>query len=436
MKFYSTNKRSPKVTFLSAAEQGLAPDGGLYMPDEIPPVDLPFQDKNADISLPELAKICSYPFLDDDLTAEETDRLIDEAINFEAPLVQLDENLFVLELFHGPTLAFKDFGARFMARLFSAHRTKTSGNLVILVATSGDTGGAVANGFYDLPGVHVCLLYPEGKVSDIQRKQMTTLGKNITALEIEGTFDDCQKLVKTAFSDKELNGSLNLSSANSINIARLLPQSFYYLHAYFQLKKYTDEAPVFSVPSGNFGNLTAGLFAEKMGMPVQKFVATTNRNDVVPEYLSGSDFKPRSSVQTISNAMDVGNPSNFARIRALFSDDDEAIRKHLWGAAYSDEVTREKIRRTFNEYDYVADPHTAVGLLAADAYRKKTGSKHPVVVLSTAHPSKFRDVVAEEIGQEVEIPARLKKATEQEEKSIPLNADYGTLREFLGKRYG
>ena len=436
MKFYSTNRHSPEITFLSAAEQGLAPDGGLYMPDEILPVDLPFQEKSADVTLPEVAKICSYPFLDDDLTASETDRLIDDAINFEAPLVQLDENLFVLELFHGPTLAFKDFGARFMARLFSAHRTRTNGDLVILVATSGDTGGAVANGFYDLPGVHVCLLYPEGKVSDIQRKQMTTLGKNITALEIDGTFDDCQKLVKTAFSDKELNGSLNLSSANSINIARLLPQSFYYLHAFFQLKKYSDQTPVFSVPSGNFGNLTAGLFAEKMGMPVQKFLAATNRNDVVPGYLSGSDFNPRASVQTISNAMDVGNPSNFARIRALFKDDDASIRKHLWGAAYSDEMTREKIRQTFSEYDYVADPHTAVGLLAADSYRKETGSRNPVIVLSTAHPSKFRDVVEEETGQEVEIPARLKKATEQQEKSIPLNADYGTLKEFLERRYG
>ncbi len=421
---------------MSATEQGLAPDGGLYMPDEILPADLPFLAREADVSLPELSKICSYPFLDKDLTAAETDRLIDEAINFEAPLVQLDENLFILELFHGPTLAFKDFGARFMARLFSAHRTKTKGDLVILVATSGDTGGAVANGFYDLPGVHVCLLYPEGKVSDIQRKQMTTLGKNITALEITGTFDDCQKLVKTAFSDEELNNSLNLSSANSINIARLLPQSFYYLHAFFQLKKYSDTRPVFSVPSGNFGNLTAGLFAEKMGMPVQKFLAATNRNDVVPGFLSGLDFSPRSSVQTISNAMDVGNPSNFARIRAHFGDDDKGIRKHLWGGAYSDEMTREKIRQTFSEYSYVADPHTAVGLLAADSYRKETGSRNPVIVLSTAHPSKFRDVVEEEIGRPVEIPARLKIATEQEEKSIPLDADFGTLKGYLEKKYG
>ncbi|CAN5354964.1 threonine synthase [soil metagenome] len=436
MKFYSTSNQSPEVTFLMAAEQGLAPDGGLYMPREFPLPDLPFDKEISDLSLTDLAKICSYPFLKDELTTAEVDHLIEDAINFDAPLVQLNDNLFILELFHGPTLAFKDFGARFMARLFSAHRNKTRGDLVILVATSGDTGGAVANGFYDLPGVHVCLLYPKGKVSDIQRKQMTTLGKNVSAVEISGTFDDCQKLVKSAFSDKKLNEELNLSSANSINIARLLPQSFYYFYAFFQLKSYTQKIPVFSVPSGNFGNLTAGLFAEKMGMPVQRFLAATNRNDVVPEFLSGREFKPDLSIQTISNAMDVGDPSNFARIRALFNGDDIAIRNHLWGAAYSDQLTREKINQVYEEFDYIADPHTAVGLLAVDSYRKETGDQHPAIVLSTAHPSKFKDVVEEEIKRNVEIPERLKKATEKEEKSIPLNAEYSEIKEFLKQQYG
>lgn len=436
MKFYSTNRQSPDVSFLMAAEQGLAPDGGLYMPHSFPALGLSFDTDDSELDLQEIAKICSTPFLDEDLNEDEIDSLIEKAINFDAPLVRLDDNLFVLELFHGPTLAFKDFGARFMARLFSAHRNQTRGDLVILVATSGDTGGAVANGFYDLPGVHVCLLYPEGKVSDIQRKQMTTLGKNITALEIDGTFDDCQKLVKSAFSDDHLYQILNLSSANSINIARLLPQCFYYLHAYFQLKKYSGLPPVFSVPSGNFGNLTAGLFAEKMGMPVHKFLAATNSNKVVPEYLSGDDFKPRASIQTISNAMDVGDPSNFARIRALFNDNDNAIRNHIWGAAFSDLQTRGKIKQMFREYGYVADPHTAVGMLAADSYRKETGAHHPVIVLATAHPSKFADVVEGQINQSVEIPERLEKAVHWEEKSIPLNADFASLKKFLEEMYG
>ncbi|REL33407.1 threonine synthase [Rhodohalobacter sp. SW132] len=436
MRFFSTGGQSPEISFLKAAEQGLAPDGGLYMPTEFPSLPLPFDSPNSEFSLQQLAKICSYPFLDEDLSSDDTDRLIDDAINFEAPLVQLSETLFILELFHGPTLAFKDFGARFMARLFSAHRTRSNGDLVILVATSGDTGGAVAGGFYDLPGVQVCLLYPEGKVSDLQRKQMTTLGKNVTALEISGTFDDCQKLVKQAFSDQKLNNALNLSSANSINIARLLPQSFYYLHAFFQLKKLTNQTPVFSVPSGNFGNLTAGLFAEKMGMPVKKFIAATNRNDVVPQYLSGTDFKPRPSIQTISNAMDVGNPSNFSRIRSLFDGDDERIRKHIFGTAYSDEQTRKKIGDLYQEFGYIADPHTAVGVLALDQYREQSGDDSPAIVLSTAHPSKFADVVEEVIGREVEIPERLKKAKEKEEKSIPMDAGYDSLKEFLTEQYG
>jgi|AntRauTorcE11897_2_1112592.scaffolds.fasta_scaffold00153_8 threonine synthase len=438
MKFYSTNGKSDGVTFLEAAETGLAPDGGLYMPNSLPKLSLPFNDPEsaAGLTLQEISKQAARPFLSDSLSINEIDDLIDDAITMEAPLVKLRDDLFVLELFHGPTLAFKDFGARFMARLFSKHRSESEKDLIILVATSGDTGGAVASGFYDLDGVHVCLLFPKGKVSDIQRKQMTTLGKNITALEIEGTFDDCQRLVKQAFSDGNLNTTLRLSSANSINVARLLPQTFYYLTAYFQLKEFTDKDPVFVVPSGNFGNLTAGLMAEKMGMPVTAFVAATNRNDVVPEYLLGSEFLPRMSVQTISNAMDVGNPSNFERIRALFDGDDTSIRQHIKGYSFSDEDTRIMIRKVYDEYDYVADPHTAVGLLAAEKYSKDFDDRSPIIVLSTAHASKFLDVVENEIDSKVSIPERLAKATRRGEKSHPMSSEYSELKKMLLKTYG
>jgi len=437
MKFYSTNGLSEGVTFLEAAETGLAPDGGLYMPDSLPQLSLPFFDLDSagDLSLQKISKEASRPFLSDSLSTDEIDKLIDDAITMEAPLVKLKDGLFVLELFHGPTLAFKDFGARFMARLFSKHRSESDKDLIILVATSGDTGGAVASGFYNLEGVHVCLLFPKGKVSETQRKQMTTLGENITALEIEGTFDDCQRLVKQVFSDDDLNNTLRLSSANSINVARLLPQSFYYLYAWFQLKKFTGKNPVFVVPSGNFGNLTAGLMAVKMGMPVSAFVAATNLNDIVPEYLLGSEFSPRTSIQTISNAMDVGNPSNFDRIRALFDGDDEMIRQHIKGYSFSDEATRKKIRQVYNEFNYVTDPHTAVGLLAADAYRKDFNDTDPQIVLSTAHPSKFSDVVEHETGSKVTVPERLADATRLHEKSIPMSSDYSDLKTVLLKKY-
>lgn len=437
MKFYSTNRKSEPVTFLKAAETGLAPDGGLYMPQTVPKLSLPY-DIIPSETLPDLQELsikAATPFLEDSLSEGEIENLIRDAITMDAPLIKLNDELFVLELFHGPTLAFKDFGARFMARLFSNHRSESDKDLVILVATSGDTGGAVASGFYGLDGVHVCLLYPKGKVSDVQRKQMTTLGSNITALEINGTFDDCQKLVKQAFSDDELNQILRLSSANSINVARLLPQSFYYLSAYFQLKKYSVSDPVFVVPSGNFGNLTAGIMAAKMGMPVAGFVAATNRNDVVPEYLKGEEFLPRISVQTISNAMDVGNPSNFDRIRALYDFDDDAIRKDIKGYSFSDEETRVMIREIFDRYEYVADPHTAVGLLAAEHFKRDYKPHHPAIVLSTAHPAKFPDVVEDEIKQDVEVPERLKKASGSNEKSMPLSADFHEFRDILIETY-
>ncbi len=438
MKFYSTNGKSQPVNFLEAAEAGLAPDGGLYMPESLPKLTLPFEDSESSesLSLREISKQATYPFLSDSLAKDEIDDLIDDAITMEAPLIRLNDELYVLELFHGPTLAFKDFGARFMAQLFSRHRSASEKDLIILVATSGDTGGAVASGFYGLVGVHVTLLFPKGKVSDIQRKQMTTLGKNVTALEIEGTFDDCQRLVKQAFSDEDLSSTLRLSSANSINVARLLPQTFYYLHAGFQLKKITDQSPVFIVPSGNFGNLTAGIMAEKMGLPVSGFVAATNRNDVVPQYLRGEEFMPRVSVQTISNAMDVGNPSNFDRIRALYGQNDNAIRKNITGYSFTDDETRRKIRQVYNDFGYVADPHTAVGLLAAEHYSKDFDSNKPKIVLSTAHPSKFSDVVEEEISQKVKMPERLLKAATRKEISQPMSSDYSEFKKTLLKNYG
>lgn len=438
MKFYSTQGAPEGVTFLEAAETGLAPDGGLYMPDHFPKPDFEIScnpDKPVK-ALQEAAKRCSRPFLNESLPEAEIDKLVDHAINFDAPLVQISKNLFVLELFHGPTLAFKDFGARFMARLFSAHRSNPDTDLVILVATSGDTGGAVANGFYQLPGVQVCLLYPEGKVSDVQRKQMTTLGKNITALEVSGTFDDCQNLVKTAFSDRDLNKQMRLSSANSINIARLLPQSFYYLHASAQIQRLRGDAPVFVVPSGNFGNLTAGLFAQQMGMPVHSFVAATNRNDVVPEFLSGTEFTPRASVQTLSNAMDVGNPSNFDRIRHLFKGDDDAIRDALTGYAFDDDATLEMIRTVYDSHGYIADPHTAIGFLAEQEYRKKVGKNVPAIVLSTAHPSKFPDVVEKATGHTPETPERLLDATRRKERVVSILNQYDPLRNFLIEQFG
>lgn len=424
MKFFSTSGKSDPVSFIKAAENGLAPDGGLYMPESLSEFPTSFWQRENYPSIREIGSKIASQFLGDQFSDEERQSLINDAINFEAPLVQLRGDLFILELFQGPTLAFKDFGARFMARLFSNTDFEDKRELIILVATSGDTGGAVANGFYDLPGVKVCLLFPKGKVSTIQKKQMTTLGKNITALEVEGTFDDCQKLVKQAFSDADLNLKLRLSSANSINIARLIPQSFYYADGWFQLKKISDKDPVFSVPSGNFGNLTAGLMLQKMGIPVAKFLASTNSNNTVPLYLQGDGFLPKPSVQTISNAMDVGNPSNFDRIKSLFDQDDSLIRKHIWGASFSDEQTKNTIKRIYNETDYVLDPHTAVGVLAAEKYQIETVSDRPSIVLATAHPSKFKDVVEEQIGKEVEIPERLAVCLDKEEKTMSLESSY------------
>lgn len=431
MNFISTNKNSTPVTFLEAMRKGLAPDGGLYMPSEIPVLPDSFWSSLKELSFNEITFEIAKPYFGGELSDEELHSVIEDAFNFPVPIHQVEENNFVLELFHGPTLAFKDFGARFMARLFSEKARKDQEEVTILVATSGDTGSAVAHGFYKVDGVNVCLLFPKGKVSKLQEQQMATLGENVTALEVEGVFDDCQRLVKQAFTDDELNSKMQLSSANSINIARLLPQSFYYAYAISELQKQGIEVPVFSVPSGNFGNLTGGLLATKMGMPAKHFLAATNVNDVVPEYLKGDSFQPRDSVQTISNAMDVGNPSNFARIKHLFGDSDSAIRNQIIGYSYTDEQTRETIREVFEEFGYLLCPHTAIGYWAAKEYQAQRGENVPTVTLATAHPVKFRDVIEPEINQEIEIPERLKVWLQKEKKSTTIGSDFEAFKEFL-----
>lgn len=371
------------------------------------------------------------PYIEDEFNDQTIEKIIFDSLNFPMQLRQVQEGIDILELFHGPTLAFKDFGARFMARLFSERAQKDQKEVTILVATSGDTGSAVAHGFYKVPGVRVCLLYPKGKVSRLQEQQMATLGENIQVLEVEGTFDDCQALVKQAFVDRKLNEWMELSSANSINIARLLPQSLYYAFAVCELQKRGVKQPIFSVPSGNFGNLTGGLLAMKMGMPVAGFLAATNVNDVVPQYLNGFGFKPKRSVQTISNAMDVGNPSNFARIQNLFDENDSEIRKHLTGYSFNDSETRKGLSELFNETGYLVCPHTAIGYLAVKKQKSSDQKMNHFVVLSTAHPVKFRDVIEPLTKEEVEIPERLRKWMGREKKSVGISSDYQEFRNFL-----
>lgn len=431
MKYISTNHSTPAVSFFEAMRNGLAPDGGLYMPAEIPVLPDPFWSSLHELSFQEIAFRMARPFFEGELTDYELRSVAEDAFNYPLKLVSVSDRHSVLELFHGPTLAFKDFGARFMARLFSEQAQKEQREVTILVATSGDTGSAVAHGFYKVPGVKVCLLFPKGKVSKLQEQQMATLGENVTVLEVEGVFDDCQRLVKQAFTDADLSNQLQLSSANSINIARLLPQSFYYAYAFGELKKEGAKNPVFSVPSGNFGNLTGGLFAMKMGMPVNTFLAATNVNDVVPEFLAGTSFTPKDSIQTISNAMDVGNPSNFARIQHLFAHSDEAIRHHLKGYSFTDGETRETIREALEIHNYLFCPHTAIGFRAGESYRAGRSGETSVVTLATAHPVKFSDVIEPETGHKIEIPARLKKWLNREKESITIGKTFDEFKSFL-----
>ena len=431
MKLYSTNNSNHVVSLKEAVFKGLPADNGLYMPTVIPQLDKSFFENSDKLSFQEIAYQVAKTLIGEDVPAETLNTIINDVLTFDAPVVNIHDNIYVLELFHGPSLAFKDFGARFMARLMAYFLEKENKEINILVATSGDTGSAVAQGFYKMPGIKVTILYPSKKVSEMQEKQLTTLGENITALEIDGTFDDCQRMVKEAFLDKELNEKFNLSSANSINISRLIPQSFYYFYAYSRLKK-LGKPFVFSVPSGNFGNLCGGLIAKRMGLPVHKFIASTNVNDIIPSYLINGIFSPRPSIKTISNAMDVGNPSNFARICALYNNNIEDIRKDIIGNSYADEETSGVIAEVFNKYNYILDPHGAIGYLGlVDFKKKETKQEFTGVFLATAHVSKFPEVVEDIIGTTIPLPERLKALAIKEKKSIRLSNNFSALKNFL-----
>ena len=428
-RFYSTKSPGDFVDVKEAVLRSLPADNGLYMPEKIEPLGDDFWNGWRDLSLSQLGFRIARQVFRESIPADQLEMIVHEAINFPAPLVTVKEKEYVLELYHGPTLAFKDFGARFMARLMRWLTRDDDGLLTVLVATSGDTGGAVASAFHKVPGTRVIILYPKGKVSGLQEKQLTTLGDNIIALEIEGTFDDCQRLVKSAFLKREMSDRMNLTSANSINISRLVPQSFYYFDAARNLPE--GAKPTFVIPSGNFGNLTAGLFAEEMGLPVEQFVAATNRNDVVPVYLKEGEYCPRPSVATISNAMDVGAPSNFARMESIFGSEWERMRSRIAGFAYDDEITRDTIRRVKAETGYTLEPHGAVGWMAAEAWRKDHPEAH-TVVFETAHPSKFLDVMEEELGKSaIEIPERLACLADREKVAIQLGTDESAFQDWL-----
>lgn len=430
MIFYSTKTDSLKASLEEAVFRSLPPDNGLYMPTSIPKLSEAFLETIETKSFKEIAVEVTATLIGDDIPRHDIEKIINDAYDFEAPVVKITPEDYVLELFHGPSMAFKDFGARFMAALMSYFLVKSNKKIHILVATSGDTGGAVAQGFFKVPGISVTILYPSGKVSDIQEKQLTTLGHNVSALEIDGTFDDCQKLVKEAFLDQDLTSKFNLASANSINIARLIPQSFYYFAAYAQLKK-LGKSIVFSVPSGNFGNLSAGLLAYKMGLPVAHFIASTNINNSVPKYLETGIFQPHPSVETIANAMDVGNPSNFVRMTRFFGDDWNMVKDKISGYYFDDEETKATMREVFGNTNYVLCPHTAIAYRGLQEYRKKMGGDFTGVFLSTAHPAKFIDLVEETLGKPVEVPERLQKLLSIEKESTKMKPVFSDFKELL-----
>ena len=428
MKYYSTNHQAPEASLQEAVVKGLASDKGLYMPEVIKP--LPFYDNIENMSFQEIAYQVADAFFGEDVPADTLKEIVYDTLSFDAPAVKVKDNIYSLELFHGPTLAFKDVGGRFMARLLGYFIRKEGQKQVnVLVATSGDTGSAVANGFLGVEGIHVYVLYPKGKVSEIQEKQFTTLGQNITALEVDGTFDDCQALVKNAFMDAELNAHMKLTSANSINVARFLPQAFYYFYAYAQLKKAGKaDNLVVCVPSGNFGNITAGLFGKRMGLPVKRFIAANNSNDIFYQYLQTAQYNPRPSVATIANAMDVGDPSNFARVLALYENSHEAISKEISGATYSDEQIRETVKKAYQETGYLLDPHGACGYRALEEGLQEG---EVGVFLETAHPAKFLETVEGIIGEQVEIPSKLQAFMKGTKQSIPMTKDFASFKAYL-----
>ncbi len=439
MNFYSTNSKAPYATLQKAVVKGLAEDKGLYMPEKIKALPKEFFDNIENLSFQEIAYTVADAFFGEDVPADTLRQIVYDTLAFDCPVVKVKDNIYTLELFHGPTLAFKDVGARFMARLLGYFiRKEQEGengdkrDVNVLVATSGDTGSAVANGFLGVDGIHVYVLYPKGKVSPIQECQFTTLGQNITAVEVDGVFDDCQALVKSAFMDDELNRHMKLTSANSINVARFLPQAFYYFYAYAQMKKagLADQLVV-CVPSGNFGNICSALFGKKMGLPIKRFIAANNANDIFFQYLQTGKYEPRASVQTIANAMDVGDPSNFARIYNLYKADHAAICADISGATYSDSQIADTIREVYSDTGYLCDPHGACGYraLAEGLQDGETG-----VFLETAHPAKFRDTVQDIIGSEVEIPAKLAAFMNGTKESVPMTKDFAAFKEYLMKQ--
>lgn len=428
MNYYSLNKQAPNTTFKEAVVKGLAPDKGLYFPESITPLSKLFFNNIQDLSRHEIAFEAIKQFVSPDIPEKELKLIIEETLNFDFPIVPITQNISSLELFHGPTLAFKDVGARFMSRCLGYFNKDNNENITVLVATSGDTGGAVAHGFLGVKGVDVVILYPSGKVSDIQEKQLTTLGKNISALEVDGVFDDCQDMVKQAFLDEELTSVMQLTSANSINVARWLPQMFYYFFAYQNLSKQHKKI-VFSVPSGNFGNICAGMMGQRLGLPIHHFIAANNSNNVVTNYLKTQKYEPQPAIATISNAMDVGNPSNFIRIEELFGKSFNELSTHLTSYSYSDKETKKALKRLYFDYNYIADPHGAVGFLAAEDYLKTNPNAH-CVVLETAHPAKFLDVVEETIRENIELPVQLDKVMKKKKKSTKIS-NYQDLKGFL-----
>lgn len=430
MKYYSLTTPSHKVSFQQAVVSGLAPDGGLYMPEQIPVLPTEFIVQLSSLSKTDIGFTIARPFVDENIPDETLREIVSETIDFDFPLVALEENVFALELFHGPTLAFKDVGARFLARILRHIAKSIHQEITVLVATSGDTGSAVAHGFYNVEGIRVVILYPSGMVSALQEKQFATLGKNIQAIKVAGTFDDCQRLVKQAFQDEQLRTTKFLTSANSINIARLIPQSFYYFFAWSQLA--TQDKIVFSVPSGNFGNLTAGILAKKMGLPIHAFIAATNVNDIVPEYLQTNVFAPRKSKQTVSNAMDVGNPSNFPRLLALYNNDWDYIRHEVHGYAFTDVETQTAMLDVFTQKKYVLDPHGAVGYLGLKKYLERNPNAQGIF-LETAHPSKFPDVVEAAIKQSITLHPSLAELSAKQTQSISCTSDFPDFKNLLMK---
>ncbi len=429
MQFYSLNKKAPSVDFRTATIHGQAPDGGLYFPEAIPFLPNDFINEINYFSKEEIALQVITPYVGNTIPRSELQRIAAETVAFDFPLARITENISSLELFHGPTLAFKDVGARFMSRCLGYFMQGQAQKVTVLVATSGDTGGAVANGFYGVDGVDVVILYPSGKVSPIQELQLTTLGHNITALEVEGRFDDCQQMVKSAFGDADLQKALFLTSANSINVARWLPQQFYYFYAWQQWAD-KDHPPVISVPSGNFGNICAGILAHQSGLPVQHFIAACNANDIVPQYLKSGTYQSREAVATLSNAMDVGNPSNFVRVLEIFKQEFQSLKGKLHADTVTDEETKETLARVYRHHDYLLDPHGAVGYLALERYlQQHPGQKG--YLLETAHPVKFPDAVEEATEKKIDYPASVQSLLGNEKKSIRMEPLFSALKDYL-----